>query len=87
MGIDLAKAALDAGHQVVGTARDAAKVTDALRKQENLLAVSLDVTRPDTIQAVFYHGVIVTEFFEAGMRVEISATDVDRVVADTTAER
>ncbi|OUE07612.1 3-oxoacyl-[acyl-carrier-protein] reductase FabG [Clavibacter michiganensis] len=51
MGIDLAKAALDAGHQVVGTARDAAKVTEALGEQENLLAVSLDVTRPDTIQA------------------------------------
>ncbi|PPH01535.1 SDR family oxidoreductase [Rathayibacter sp. AY1H3] len=51
MGIDLAKAALDAGHKVVGTARDAAKVTEALGEQENLLAVSLDITKPDTIQA------------------------------------
>ncbi|WP_449372596.1 SDR family NAD(P)-dependent oxidoreductase [Arthrobacter psychrolactophilus] len=44
MGIELAKAALTAGHRVVGTARDAAKVTAALGEQENLLALSLDVT-------------------------------------------
>lgn len=44
MGVDLAKAALQAGHRVVGTARDAFKVTAALGKHENLLALSLDVT-------------------------------------------
>ncbi len=44
MGVDLAKAALDAGHRVVGTARDAAKVTEALGEHENLLALSLDIT-------------------------------------------
>jgi NAD(P)-dependent dehydrogenase (short-subunit alcohol dehydrogenase family) len=44
MGIDLAKAALNAGHRVVGTARDAAKVTAALGEHENLLALSLDIT-------------------------------------------
>ncbi len=44
MGVDLAKSALDAGHRVVGTARDAAKVTAALGEHENLLALSLDVT-------------------------------------------
>lgn len=44
MGVDLAKAALHAGHRVVGTARDAAKVTAALGEHENLLALSLDVT-------------------------------------------
>ncbi|HSN35699.1 MAG TPA: SDR family NAD(P)-dependent oxidoreductase [Arthrobacter sp.] len=44
MGVDLAKAALDAGHRVVGTARDAAKVTAALGEHENLLALSLDIT-------------------------------------------
>jgi NAD(P)-dependent dehydrogenase (short-subunit alcohol dehydrogenase family) len=44
MGVDLAKAALDAGHRVVATARDAAKVTAALGEYENLLALSLDVT-------------------------------------------
>jgi NAD(P)-dependent dehydrogenase (short-subunit alcohol dehydrogenase family) len=46
MGIDLAKAALAAGHRVVATARDAAKVTEALGEQENLLALSLDITDP-----------------------------------------
>lgn len=44
MGVDLAKAALEAGHRVVATARDAAKVTAALGEHENLLALSLDVT-------------------------------------------
>jgi NAD(P)-dependent dehydrogenase (short-subunit alcohol dehydrogenase family) len=44
MGIDIARAALNAGHQVVATARDAANVTKALGEHENLLAVSLDVT-------------------------------------------
>ena len=44
MGVDLAKAALDAGHRVVATARDAAKVTAALGEHENLLALSLDIT-------------------------------------------
>jgi NAD(P)-dependent dehydrogenase (short-subunit alcohol dehydrogenase family) len=44
MGIELAKAALDAGHSVVATARDAAKVTAALGTHDHLLAVSLDIT-------------------------------------------
>ena len=44
MGVDLAKAALDAGHRVVATAREAAKVTAALGEHENLLALSLDIT-------------------------------------------
>ncbi|NQX13400.1 SDR family oxidoreductase [Microbacteriaceae bacterium VKM Ac-2855] len=44
MGVDLAKAALDAGHSVVATARNAAKVTEALGEHNNLLALSLDIT-------------------------------------------
>jgi len=51
MGVDLAQAALGAGHQVVATARNAAKVTDALGEHENLLAVSLDITEPTAAQA------------------------------------
>ncbi|MBG6185622.1 NAD(P)-dependent dehydrogenase (short-subunit alcohol dehydrogenase family) [Arthrobacter sp. CAN_A214] len=46
MDVDLAKAALDAGHRVVGTARNADKVTAALGEHENLLALSLDITDP-----------------------------------------
>jgi NAD(P)-dependent dehydrogenase (short-subunit alcohol dehydrogenase family) len=44
MGIDIARAALEAGHAVVGTARDASRVTEVLGEHENLLAVSLDIT-------------------------------------------
>ena len=51
MGVDIAKAVLAAGHAVVGTARDAAKVTTAIGEQENLLAVSLDVTDPGASKA------------------------------------
>ncbi|NQX17992.1 SDR family oxidoreductase [Rathayibacter sp. VKM Ac-2857] len=50
MGVDLAKAALDAGHFVVATARDAAKVTSALGEHENLLPLSLDITDPAAAQ-------------------------------------
>jgi NAD(P)-dependent dehydrogenase (short-subunit alcohol dehydrogenase family) len=50
MGVDLVRAALDAGHRVVGTARDAARVTAALGEHDNLLTVSLDVTDPVAAQ-------------------------------------
>ncbi|MBT2551756.1 SDR family oxidoreductase [Arthrobacter sp. ISL-5] len=46
MGVDIAKAALNAGFSVVATARDADKVTEALGEHHNLLAVSLDITDP-----------------------------------------
>jgi NAD(P)-dependent dehydrogenase (short-subunit alcohol dehydrogenase family) len=51
MGVDLARAALDAGHRVVATARDAKKVTQALGEQDSLLALDLDVTDPAGVQA------------------------------------
>ena len=51
MGVDLARSALRAGHFVVATARDAAKVTAALGEHDNLLAVSLDVTDPAAAQS------------------------------------
>lgn len=47
MGVDIATAALAAGHSVVATARDSARVTAALGPNENLLALSLDITDPD----------------------------------------
>jgi NAD(P)-dependent dehydrogenase (short-subunit alcohol dehydrogenase family) len=46
MGIDIARAALAAGHAVVGTARNASSVTNALGEHDDLLAVDLDVTDP-----------------------------------------
>jgi NAD(P)-dependent dehydrogenase (short-subunit alcohol dehydrogenase family) len=51
MGIDIARAALAAGHAVVGTARNAASVTDALGEHDDLLAVALDVTDPTAAEA------------------------------------
>jgi NAD(P)-dependent dehydrogenase (short-subunit alcohol dehydrogenase family) len=44
MGVDIARAALDAGFRVVATAREARKVTDALGEHDDLLALALDVT-------------------------------------------
>ncbi len=46
MGVDIAKAALAAGHAVVATARSTDTVRAALGQDDNLLAVELDVTNP-----------------------------------------
>ncbi len=45
MGIDIAKAALAAGHEVVATGRDTSGVEKAVGKSDNLLVVKLDITR------------------------------------------
>jgi NAD(P)-dependent dehydrogenase (short-subunit alcohol dehydrogenase family) len=45
MGVDIAKAALAAGHAVVATGRDTNGVEKAVGKSDNLLAVKLDITR------------------------------------------
>jgi NAD(P)-dependent dehydrogenase (short-subunit alcohol dehydrogenase family) len=50
LGIDIAKAALAAGHAVVATGRDPAKVAAAVGKHDSLLAFKLDVTRPKEAQ-------------------------------------
>jgi NAD(P)-dependent dehydrogenase (short-subunit alcohol dehydrogenase family) len=44
LGVDIARAALAAGHAVVATARDADNVTRALGEHDDLLALALDVT-------------------------------------------
>jgi NAD(P)-dependent dehydrogenase (short-subunit alcohol dehydrogenase family) len=46
LGIHIAKAALAAGHAVVATGRDPAKVAAAMGNHDNLLAIKLDVIRP-----------------------------------------
>src|SRR6187431_2119591 len=51
LGVDIAKAALAAGHAVVATGRDAAKVAAAVGDHDNLLAIKLDVTHPPDAQA------------------------------------
>jgi len=51
MGVDIARAVLAAGHAVVATGRDAARVEAAVGRHENMLPVTLDVTRPRDAQA------------------------------------
>ena len=51
LGVDIAKAALSAGHTVVATGRDAMKVAAAVGDHDNLLAIKLDVTRPQDAEA------------------------------------
>ena len=46
MGVDIARAALAAGHAVVATGRNPAKVTSAIGADDDLLAIRLDVTDP-----------------------------------------
>jgi NAD(P)-dependent dehydrogenase (short-subunit alcohol dehydrogenase family) len=52
LGVDIAKAVLAAGHPLVATGRDAAKVTAAIGDHDSLLAVRLDVTRPEDARTV-----------------------------------
>ena len=52
LGVDIAKAVLAAGHALVATGRDAAKVAAAVGYHDSLLAIRLDVTRPENAQVV-----------------------------------
>jgi NAD(P)-dependent dehydrogenase (short-subunit alcohol dehydrogenase family) len=51
MGVDIAKAALAAGHAVVATGRNTTVVAKALGAADDLLIVTLDVTRPEDATA------------------------------------
>jgi NAD(P)-dependent dehydrogenase (short-subunit alcohol dehydrogenase family) len=51
LGVDIARAALGAGHAVVATARNADSVTKAIGEHDDLLAVDLDVTDSAASQA------------------------------------
>ena len=51
LGVDIAEAALTAGHAVVATGRDATKVAAAVGDHDNVLAIKLDVTRPQDAEA------------------------------------
>jgi NAD(P)-dependent dehydrogenase (short-subunit alcohol dehydrogenase family) len=46
LGVDIAKAAMAAGHKVVATGRNTAKVAKALGEAADLLVVKLDITKP-----------------------------------------
>jgi NAD(P)-dependent dehydrogenase (short-subunit alcohol dehydrogenase family) len=51
LGVKIATAALAAGHAVIATGRDPAKVTASIGRHDDLLCVKLDVTRPEDAQA------------------------------------
>ena len=51
MGVDITKAALAVGHNVVATGRNTDSVTKALGEAENLLIVKLDVTKQADAEA------------------------------------
>ena len=51
LGVDIARAALAAGHAVAATGRNATKVAAAVGEHDDLLTVKLDVTSPPDAQA------------------------------------
>jgi len=51
LGVDISKAVLAAGHAVVATGRDAARVEATIGDRANLMSATLDVTRPQDAQA------------------------------------
>jgi NAD(P)-dependent dehydrogenase (short-subunit alcohol dehydrogenase family) len=57
MGVDISKAALAAGHQVIATGRNTEKVLKAIGDHENLLVVKLDITNIADAEAAVLAGV------------------------------
>ena len=51
MGVDIAKAALAAGHAVVATGRNTNTVSDAVGMADDLMVVKLDITSPEEVKA------------------------------------
>jgi len=91
MGVEFAKAALAAGHAVVASGRETDRVTRALGRSDNLLAVKLDITsRSESEAAVraavdrFGHvDVLVNNAasFYAGFFEELTPEQMDRQLA------
>jgi NAD(P)-dependent dehydrogenase (short-subunit alcohol dehydrogenase family) len=51
MGVDIAKAALAAGHAVVATGRNTGAVSEVVGESDNLMVVKLDITSPEEAKA------------------------------------
>ena len=91
MGLDIARAALAAGHKVVATGRNPEKVARAFEPSPDLLAVKLDVTRPEdaaaavqaTVERFGRIDVLVNNAasFEAGYFEDLTPEQMDRQVA------
>jgi NAD(P)-dependent dehydrogenase (short-subunit alcohol dehydrogenase family) len=88
MGVDFAKAALAAGHNVVATGRDPDAVAKALGDSDNLLVVKLDVTSTQDAEAAVDAAVdrfgavdvLVNNAasFEAGLFEELTPEQIER---------
>ncbi len=91
MGVEFAKAALNAGHNVVATGRNPDAVQEALGEAGNLLAVKLDVTSTSDAEAAVeaavdrFGGLDVlvnnAASFEAGFFEELTPEQIDRQLA------
>src|SRR6266581_313940 len=91
MGVEFAKAALAAGHAVVGTSRDPDAVAKAVGESDDLLVVRLDVTRladaQEAVRAVVDRfgriDVLVNNAgnFYAGFFEELSPEDIEKQLA------
>ena len=51
MGVDIAQAALAAGHAVVATGRNPGRVLEAIGADDDLLVVALDITDPASVRS------------------------------------
>jgi NAD(P)-dependent dehydrogenase (short-subunit alcohol dehydrogenase family) len=93
LGVDIAKAALTAGYNVVATGRNPAAVTEALGDADNLLIAKLDVTSGQDAQAAVeaaverFGGIDVlvnnAASFYAGFFEELTPEQMDRQIATT----
>jgi NAD(P)-dependent dehydrogenase (short-subunit alcohol dehydrogenase family) len=91
MGVDIAKAVLGTGHQVVATGRNPRAVTDSLGKADDLLVAKLDVTSRDDAEAAVEAtvgrfgriDVLVNNAasFEAGFFEELTPEQIERQLA------
>src|SRR5215216_5316356 len=91
MGVDIAKAALAAGHAVVATGRNTDSVAKAVGEAEDLLVVKLDITSPDDAEAAVqaavdrFGGIDVlvnnAASFEAGYFEELTPEQIERQLA------
>jgi len=90
-GVDFVKAALAAGHAVVASGRDRDRVAKALSASDDLLIVTLDVTKPADAAAAVYAAVdrfgridvLVNNpaSFYAGYFVELTPEQMERQLA------
>jgi len=91
MGVDIAKAAISAGHKVIATGRNPEKVTKALGGHSNLLIIKLDITNALDAEAAVEAGVarfgaidvLVNNAanFNAGYFEELSMDEIESQVA------